>query len=127
MILKNNAACLIAINTSPVLTQKQIDELREKNRPIPSSFVNIPPLEAMEIPDEHCKSEFVQNLIKIGELVVISNKSKPKKEEEGAKPAKEDEQSDLDAAREEADLNGVAWKPSWSVKKINKEIDKALG
>ena len=126
MILKNNAACLIAINTSPVLSQKQIDALRQNNRPIPSSFVNIPPLEAVEVSDEHCQSDFVQNLIEIGELTVVSRDSgaKPKKEE--AKAPKKDTQSDLDAARDEAELNGVEWKKTWSVQRIHQEIDKNL-
>ena len=126
MILKNNAACLIAINTSPILSQKQIDALRQNNRPIPSSFVNIPPLEAVEVSDEHCQSDFVQNLIEIGELTVVSRDSgaKPKKEE--TKASKKDTQSDLDAARDEAELNGVEWKKTWSVQKIYQEIDKNL-
>ena len=126
MILKNNAACLIAINTSPVLSQKQIDALRQNNRPIPSSFVNIPPLEAVEVSDEHCQSDFVQNLIEIGELTVVSRDSGTKSKKEEVKVSKKDTQSDLDAARDEAELNGVEWKKTWSVQRIHQEIYKNL-
>ena len=67
---------------------------------------------AAEVPDELTKSDFVQNLLKIKDLVNVTA------------PIASD---DLEALRDEAMLLGITIGKGWDAAKLQSEIDKAHG
>lgn len=99
MLLKNNAKRLITINAP--MTEAGYSE-----------FYDVLPGEnpPTEVPDALCKSDFVKNLINIGELIVLQSEAAP---------------VDTDALRDEAMLLGIKVDKSWDATRIQAEIDKA--
>lgn len=99
MLLRNNACRLITVNGS-----MGADGYTE--------FYDIKPGEnpAVEVPDALCKSDFVKNLINIGELIVLQSEAAP---------------VDTDALRDEAMLLGIKVDKKWDAARIQAEIDKA--
>lgn len=99
MLLKNNAKRLITVNGP--LTDGGYPE-----------HYDIKPGEnpAVEVPDALCTSDFVKNLMRIGELTQVSA------------PTHSD---DLEALRDEAMLLGIRIDKKWDAAKLQSEIDKA--
>lgn len=99
MLLRNNACRLITVNGS-----MGADGYTE--------FYDIKPGEnpAVEVPDALCGSDFVKNLINIGELIVLQSEASP---------------VDTDALRDEAMLLGIKVDNKWDAARIQAEIDKA--
>lgn len=128
MILQNNSACLIAINTSPILSAKQISDLREKNRPIPSSFENIPPQESRDVDDKYCDCDFVKNLIEIGDLIVLDSpaaQTKNTKQPESNKKEPKESKEDFMQAMDDAEIDGIDVSGCKTIKDIEKARKRA--
>lgn len=68
---------------------------------------------AVDVPDALCKSDFVKNLIKIGELV------------QTVAPESDAADDDLESLRNEALLLGIDVDKKWKAPRIRAEIDKA--
>lgn len=102
MWLRNNAKRLITINGP--MGSTGYDE-----------FYDIKPGEnpAVNVPDNLCDSDFVQNLIAIGELIEV------------AAPAGAEDGDELSALRDEALLLGIKVVKTWKADRIRAEIDKA--
>ena len=100
MWLRNNAKRLITVN-GPMTGEgytEHYDVLPGENPPT-------------EVPDALCKSDFVKNLIKIGELTQVV--------------APESDGNYLGALRDEAMLLGIKVDKKWDAARIQSEIDKA--
>lgn len=100
MLLRNNSKRLITINAP--MTEGGY-----------TTFFDIKPGDnpAVEVPDEFCKSDFVQHLLKSRDLTV-----------EAALAADSD---DVGALRDEAMLLGIKVDKKWDAARIQSEIDKA--
>lgn len=101
MLLKNNAKRLITVNGP--LTDGGYPE-----------HYDIKPGEnpAVEVPDALCTSDFVKNLMRIGELTQVSAPITPTASD------------DLEALRDEAMLLGIRVDKKWDAAKLQSEIDK---
>jgi hypothetical protein len=101
MLLRNNSARLITINAP--MGETGYD-----------TFYDVKPGDnpAVEVPDELCESDFVQNLLKTRDLTV-----------EYVQPATGDD--DLESLRNEALLLGIDVDKKWKAPRIRAEIDKA--
>jgi len=78
-----------------------------------SEFYDILPGEnpAAEVPDTLCSSDFVKNLIKIGDLIQVT--------------APVSDEPDIGALSDEAMLLGIKVDKKWDAARIQAEIDKA--
>lgn len=100
MLLRNNSKRLVTINAP--MTEGGYTE-----------FYDIKPGDnpAVEVPDEHCKSDFVKNLLNTGDLTRMT-------------PADTDS-DDVGPLRDEAMLLGIKVDKKWDAARIQSEIDKA--
>ena len=100
MLLRNHSARLITVNGIENDAVKSYKVLPGDNP-------------AADVPDQHCKSDFVKNLIKIGDLSVVH-------------PEQEDEPEDeTDSLREQAKALGIDVDNRWGDKRLQEEIEKA--
>lgn len=67
---------------------------------------------AVEVPSSLCTSDFVQHLLKTGDLIAVAAPIEP---------------DDLEALRDEAMLLGVTIGKGWNAAKLRAEIDKVNG
>lgn len=105
MLLRNQAKRLITINSMAGGTLESFKVLPGHNP-------------AVEVPDKHCKSDFVKNLIATGDLRVMPS--------EASEEALDSDEETEDALRAQlADL-GVEADGRWGVKRLQEEIEKAL-
>ena len=154
MILKNNSKALITIPTTPFRTKAEAIEIVKNGESLTYSQIDILPTKQQHVPDQFCKSDFVKNLIKIGELQIVidaeededeyedeeieaeaeevaprkvEKKAKPIKATKPAKPKKPkaDTKADLNAARDRADIAGINFKNDWTVAQIDAAIKNA--
>ena len=77
MLLRNHSAHLITVNGV------NADGVVESFKVLPGDNP------AAEVPDEYCKSDFVKNLIKIGELSVVQPEPEAEPVKRGRKPKAE--------------------------------------
>lgn len=97
MNLKNASARLITVNGPSK------DGEQQKFRILPGDNP------AVEVPDALCKSDFVKNLIEIGDLRIMPS----------------EDADDLEALREEARSLGIEVDDRWKSKRLTAEIEKA--
>ena len=101
MLLRNHSARLITVNGIENDVVKSYKVLPGDNP-------------AADVPDRHCKSDFVKNLIKIGDLSVVQPDEQ------------EDEQEDeTESLREQAKALGIDVDNRWRDKRLQEEIEKA--
>jgi hypothetical protein len=82
MLLKNTSKRLITINTTPYISKAEALKLVKAGDTLYYSRENIAPDEQKEVPNEYCNTDFVQNLINIGNLLVLSDKDAAKADTE---------------------------------------------
>ncbi|WP_289281561.1 MULTISPECIES: hypothetical protein [unclassified Methylophaga] len=99
MLVKNNTARIIGINSQG---EKSVKVLPGDNP-------------AVEITAKMAKLDFVKELIKQGQLVVVTE------EESEDKPKTEKEQ-----LIEDIEALGIEAKSSWTIKQLKEELEKAL-
>lgn len=80
MLLKNTSKRLITINTTPYISKAEALERVKAGDTLYYTRENIAPDEQKEIPNEHCGTDFVRNLIAIGNLAVLDSKDSSKPE-----------------------------------------------
>lgn len=102
MLLRNQDKRLITVNAVVDNEVKSWDILPGENP-------------AVEVPDKHCESDFVQNLINTGALRVMPS---------AAKPTGDDDEDEL---RKQCEELGIEVDGRWSAKRMRAEIEKALG
>lgn len=109
MLLRNHSARLITVNGIENDVVKSYKVLPGDNP-------------AADVPDKHCKSDFVKNLIKIGDLSV----AQPDKQEDEPAPAPvATEQDDTESLRTQAKALGIDVDNRWGDKRLQEEIEKA--
>ncbi len=101
MLLKNTSKRLITINTTPYISKAEALERVKAGDTLYYTRVNIAPDEQKEIPNEHCSTDFVRNLIAIGNIAVLDSKDnsnpEPPVTPSHLVPAKADSSADLSA------------------------------
>lgn len=145
MILKNNSKALISIPTTPFRSKKEAIETVKSGESLSYSKVDILPTEQQEVPDEFCNTDFVLNLLDIGELTRVMGSETVEAEEDEDEPeslprktrsvkapkpakptkstkAKADTKAELNAARDRADIAGINFKDNWTVAQIDAAI-----
>jgi hypothetical protein len=146
MILKNNSKALITIPTTPFRTKREAIETVKNGESLTYSQIDILPTKQQEVPDEFCNTDFVLNLLDIGELTRVMGgetveveedeedepeslprKTRTVKASKPAKPtkstkAKADTKAELNAARDRADIAGISFKNDWTVAQIDAAI-----
>lgn len=98
MLLRNHSARLITVNGIEDGVVKSYKVLPGENPPA-------------DVPDAHCKSDFVKNLINIGHLSVVHAEAEPEDEAE--------------ALRSQAKALGIDVDNRWGEKRLLSEIEKA--
>lgn len=110
MNLKNRAARLITINVAGEKGERPtIYRILPGDNP------------AVEVPDAVCKMPFVRALIEAGDLSVELADDEP------AASVDQGESADIESLREQAEGLGINVDKRWSAKRLQAEIDKALG
>lgn len=116
MLLKNNAKRLIIIN------YKHDVKRNKDGEPVNTilagqSWKLIPAGDPVDVPDEACEQDYVQELIEKNDLVIAAT---PKKKAE-----KKDDGEEKQQLRDELELLGVEVDSRWGVKKLKEKLAEA--
>lgn len=134
MILENKSTAMITINTTPYISKREALEKVKSGDNLEYSRINIPPTESRDIPDEFCDCDFVQNLLKTGELIARSEmKAKSAKEEkepakakpEPVKPMTAKEKKEFETLVIDAEIEGVDVSGCTTLKEVKAAMKKA--